>query len=508
MKAVRQSIAFSTIDKYLSQILLITTTAVMARILTPAETGLYMTANAVILLADNFRSFGVGIYIVQEKQLSRAMVQSAFTIMLTLSVVAGAAIYLGAGSIASFYASPDLKALLLVAALGFFTIPFSSPIMALLQREMAFRAVACINVAAALVAFVITITLGLAGLGPVSYVWGSLGASLVTVVLALVARPKFWIFRLSFARIGPLLSFGVVSSLITVSNMAYELLPRLAFGKFLGLDAVGLYSRAVTICQLPDRVVISALHPVILPAFAAQARAGDSLKKGYLHGLSLMTAVQWPALIMLSLLADPVVSILLGQQWGGVPPLVRIMALANMALAPAVLTFPVLVSAGRIKDALWSSVISLPPSFLIIIGAAFIGLDAVAASLLVVAPLQMFVVYPFIRRAIDLQWTELLRAARHSALLALGTALVPILVILGSPTGFDFDWIRTIVALVGGAAGWLATLVLVDHPVKSEVIEIWSFLSEKASISATARRVTSKTDSESSCGKAVRRASA
>jgi len=262
---------------------------------------------------------------------------------------------------------------------------------------------------------------------------------------------------------------------------------------------------------LPDRAVISALQPVVLPAFAAQVRAGDSLKKGYLHGLSLMTAVQWPALIMLSLLADPVVRILLGQQWGQVPPLVRIMALANMVFAPAVLTFPVLVSSGRIKDALWSSFISLPPSFLILIGAAFIGLDAVAASLLVVAPLQMFVAYPFIRRAINLQWMELLRAARHSAYLAMGTALVPILIILSSPTGFDLDWIRTLAAVVGGAAGWLVTLVLVDHPVKSEMIGIWSLLSEKASwppLSAAHRSVVNETDSQNSRGKAIRRASA
>ena len=219
----------------------------------------------------------------------------------------------------------------------------------MLQRDMAFKAIASINIAAALTGAVITISLGLKGWGPVSYVWGSVGTGFLMAVLAFVARPQLWIFHPSFAGTRRLLSFGVVSSLITVSNMAYELLPRLAFGKILGFDAVGLYSRAITVCQLPDRVILSALQPVVLPAFAAHARAGGSLKESYLHGLGLMSAVQWPALIMLSLLADPVVHILLGPQWGAVPPLVRIMALANMALVPAMLTFPVLVSAGRIR---------------------------------------------------------------------------------------------------------------------------------------------------------------
>lgn len=165
MNTVRRSIAFSMIEKYLSQILLIATTAIMARVLTPAETGLYMTANAVILLADNFRNFGVGIYIIQEKQVDRTLMRSAFTVTLAITLAIAAAIYIGAGSIASFYASPELKTLLVVATLGFLAVPFGSPVMALLQRDMAFRAVACINSAAALAGFAVTVTLGLRGSG-------------------------------------------------------------------------------------------------------------------------------------------------------------------------------------------------------------------------------------------------------------------------------------------------------------------------------------------------------
>jgi O-antigen/teichoic acid export membrane protein len=480
MNTIRRSLAFSMADKYVSQILLIATTAAMARILTPAETGLYMTANAVILLADNFRSFGVGVYIVQEQQLDRALVRSAFTVTLALSLAMGAMIYLCSASIADFYAAPELRTLLALSALGFLAVPFSSPIMALLQRDMAFRAVACINMATALAGSAITITLGLKGFGPVSYIWGFVGASFVMAMLAFASRPQGWIFLPSFNGARRLLSFSVVSSLITVINMLYDLLPRLAFGKILGFDAVGLYARAINVCQLPDRAIVSVLNPVVLPAFAAQARAGGSLKQGYLHGLALMLSIQWPALILLSLLANPTVDLLLGPQWGAVPPLVRLMALANMALAPAALTFPVLVSAGRIGDALRASLISLPPSAAIVIGASFFSLEAVAASLLVVAPLQMLVAFFFIRRAIGLTSAELAQTLRGNALLALGCALAPALIVTTSPTGFDLTWTRTLLALAGSAAGWLAALIAIDHPAKQEIAAARAFFLERA----------------------------
>lgn len=479
MGDIRQSFLLSAAEKYLSQILLIATTMVMARVLTPAETGLYMTANAVILLADNFRNFGVGIYIVQEKQISQALVRSAFTVTLAFSLAIAAAIYAGAGSIAAFYAAPELKTLLVVSASGFLAVPFASPIMALLQRDLAFKAVAGVNLSAALTGFVLTVTLGLAGWGPVSYIWGFVGANVAMAATAFAMRPLPWIFVPCFTGIRRLLSFGVVSSLITVINMVYDMLPRLAFGKILGFDALGLYARAINVCQLPDRTVISALNPVILPAFASHARAGGSLRESYLRGLALILSVQWPALILLTLLADPLVYLLLGSQWGEVPPLVRLIALANMTLAPAALTFPVLVSAGRIADALKASLISLPPSMAIVIGAAFLGLHAVAASLLVVAPLQMFVALLFIRRAVGLTWADLTQPVLGNLALTAGAVLAPALIVATSPTGLSLGWLQTLASIAGGAAGWLLALAVIDHPMKHEIALVRKLFTER-----------------------------
>ena len=142
MSAVRRSILFSTADRYVAQVLLVATTAVMARLLTPAETGIYLLANAVILLGDNFRTFGIGVYIVQAKELRPETVRSAFTVTLLLSLSMGLAIFLAAGEIAHFYDEPELKGLLRLGALGFIAIPFGSPILAILQRELAFSTLA------------------------------------------------------------------------------------------------------------------------------------------------------------------------------------------------------------------------------------------------------------------------------------------------------------------------------------------------------------------------------
>jgi O-antigen/teichoic acid export membrane protein len=472
VSAVRQSLLFSGLERYVAQLLGIGTTAVMARILTPAETGLFLVTSAVILVAENFRDFGVGAYLVQARELSREVIQSAFTVTMLLSVAMGLVIFACADRIAGFYGQPDLYGLIVAASLGFLFMPFATPIVALLRRDLAFRPLAGISIAAALTNAGVTIALGVVGFGPISYVWGYVASNALLALLAFLVRPEAWIFRPSLADVRRVLSFGAISASVTVANVAYDLLPRLAFARILGFDAVGFYARAVTICQLPDRTIVSALQPVVLPAMAARVRDGGDLKQAYLRGHELMSAIQWPALIMLALLADPVVRIILGAQWGEVPALVRPMAVAMMALAPAFMTFPVLVAAGRVRDTLVSSLISLPPSVLIVIGAASYGLPAVAASLIVVAPLQMVVALVFIRRAIGLRWSELAHASRASLAMTLATAAIPCAVVALSPTGFILDWIQTMVAATGGALGWLAGLWFVDHPLRREIVVV------------------------------------
>ena len=290
------------------RILLIATTAVMARLLTPAETGLYLLANAVIMLGDNLRTFGTGVYIVQANELRREMVRCAFTVTLLLSLAMALAIFLAAASIARFYAEPDLAGLLRIAARRLLVIPFGSPIVALLQRELAFGTLAVDQRRRGHRQPIVTIGLGRRGRRRELRLGFRRVRGHARGLVALVLRPQAWMFRPCIeATPERIVSFGAVSSAVTVVNMASDMLPRLAFGKLLGFDARGLYGRAVTVCQLPDRAIVQALQPVVLPAMAARARAGGSLKEAYLRGYALMSAVQWPALLLLALLADPVV---------------------------------------------------------------------------------------------------------------------------------------------------------------------------------------------------------
>ena len=183
--------------------------------------------------------------------------------------------------------------------------------------------------------------------------------------------------------------------------MLYNLSPQLFLAKILDFASVGLYSRATSITQVFDKLVVQVLNPIIMPALVSRNKDAAGLRSAYLEAVELLSVVQWPFLLFVAIMAHPIILILLGQNWLEIVPLVRFLCVANLALFAACLSYPILVATGSVRDALTSSLISLPPSLLVILCAAFFGVQAVAASALLTLPFQAAVALYFIGRRLS-----------------------------------------------------------------------------------------------------------
>jgi O-antigen/teichoic acid export membrane protein len=467
---IRRSIAFSVVERYASIAIGFVATIILSRLLTPKDFGIYSIAMSFVFLADIFRDFGTGNYLVQARQLTDQQLKTAFTALLATSTLCGLVLLLGTPAIVSLYGDARFWQLMPLFAFNLMLGPFSVPGMSLLRRNLAFDTLAGINLLGIAVNFVVVVGLTWLGYGVMSLAWATLAASVVRVATVWIVHPCFTIFRISLRGWKAPFEFGIVNTATAILNIACEYLPQLIIGRSLGLAAVGLFGRATSLCQLPDRLVISALNPVLLPALSRQTQAGVHLKPSYLLALSHMSALQWPILLCLALLAEPAVLILYGEQWKEVAPLVRIMALAALVMFPAFMTYPTAIALGRVRDTLWMNLLSLPPSMLLIFLASPFGLEAMAATQFISAPIQVFIAIRFIGRRIGVSWVEIARAVGRSAVVALCSAAVPALVVV-LQGGFSFNTSHPILAcaFAGAAAGWLVGLILSGHPLLDEL---------------------------------------
>ena len=212
---------------------------------------------------------------------------------------------------------------------------------------------------------------------------------------------------------------------------------------------------------------------VVLPAFSAEVRQGRDLKRPYLSALSLITALHWPALLVLSVLAYPIVDIVLGHQWTEAAPLVQIVGVALLFSFSFELNYPVMVALGAIRDLFIRALIVFPLSgILLSVAVVFGGLHAAAWCMLVTVPFQAYIALSFVRRRLGLRRRDIAAALWKSAVVAFASAVPPLAAIGISGSGFGLSNMEATGAGLLAFGGWSAGLIITRHPLLDEIIKI------------------------------------
>jgi O-antigen/teichoic acid export membrane protein len=476
MSGIRRAVLLASGERYGVLAINLVTTFIIARLLGPAEFGVAVIGMAALALAETLREFGAGSYIVQERELVRDRLRSAFTISAILTLVLATLLVLLAGPIAVFYEMPGLEDYMRVTAVCYLFGPFVAPLYALMRRDMAFGKLAVINLTTITVYAVLAIALAVLGAGTMSFAWASLVSGATGLVLLLHARRDFWVFRPSLAQWRHFAAFGRYEATTQILMDLNEQLPFLVLGRMMDARAVGLYQRAVTICNLPRRALLGGFNMVILPALAAQSRAGSDLKADVLRAVSYVSVIHVPAMVMLAILAHPVVLVMLGPGWLDVVPLVAVLALAQALHFSVELTFSALIISGAVRRAMILQLIVLPASLVIFVAAAQFGLLAAALSRFATVGLELALSLWLVRRSAPFRWAEMWRALEKSALVLAATIAGPLVVVAVAGWRLDLGLMPALVAVVLAVGGWLAGVWLSAHPVKAHIWDLAQIL--------------------------------
>ncbi|GAB4361928.1 MAG: lipopolysaccharide biosynthesis protein [Oricola sp.] len=467
---VKRALLLSTGERYVSLVVSFLTLAVVSRLLTPAEIGVSVIGMSILGIAMAVREFASSSFLIQQPELTPEDFRASFSVILMLTLVISAVLATMAPPLSALFGEPGLVGYLRVIALAILVDTLSNYLISILSRDMAFGRVAIIKTASTAVSSLSTITLAVLGFSFMSFAFGWLAGAVSAMALAVSFRPHFWMFKPSLSRARAVMRFGGYHGASYLLFMMAEQLPYALLGKIASIEAAAIYNRALTISQLPEKIFIGGAAPVILPAFAAEFREGRSLKKAYLHGLEIITALQWPALLVLAILAQPAVAIVLGAQWDAAVPVVRIFAVASLFSFSFALNDPVLTAVGAIRDVFIRHLVIFPVVATVVTLAAFLGgLELTALSMLFVIPFRAFISMRFVTRRLALRWTEIAAATRRS-LVVTGTAVVgPLVMAVSGETPFVLPVPQALAAGGLAAAGWLAGLWMTGHPLRGEI---------------------------------------
>lgn len=299
---------------------------VLARLLDPKDFGLVGMVTAFTGILTWFRDFGLSAAAVQRVDITADQHSTLFWINVLFGALLALVTVAAAPAIAAFYHQPSLVWVTVVLGAAFLFNAVGIQHSALLQRQMRFTAMAVIS----LVSLTVGTAVAIAG-AAIGYGYWALVASLV--ITPLVASIGFWLATgwvpgapRRRAGIGSMMHFGGTLTLNGIVAYIGFNADKVMIGRFLGVDAVGIYGRGFQLINMPIDNLNSAVGEVAFSALSRVQNDPARLRSYFLKGFSFVLGLTLPITIACALFADDLVLVLLGPKWQASTEIVRLLA--------------------------------------------------------------------------------------------------------------------------------------------------------------------------------------
>jgi O-antigen/teichoic acid export membrane protein len=344
-------------------------TIILARLLAEDDFGLVAYAITTIGFLDVVSDFGIGAALVYYPDDNRRA-STAFWLNLVVRTVLFAASWFLAPLAGVYFRDDRVTEVTRVLALTF-------PIDALgdihgwmLRKRLDFGRTVIPDFLSAVTKGLASIIFAVLGYGAWSLIWGQIAGAIASSAVMWLITPWKPTFEFDFGMARELLSYGV--HIVGVASLAMLLqnLDYLLVGRYLGAEALGIYTLAF---RLPDLIILQfarILSTVLFPLYTRMRDIPGSLAHGFYLTTRYVSLFTLPLGIGLALVAKPFTLVVFTEKWQEVIPILRWLAIYSVFLSlaynagsaykaegrPQVLTWLGLVRLSMLLPALWWAV--------------------------------------------------------------------------------------------------------------------------------------------------------
>jgi O-antigen/teichoic acid export membrane protein len=322
--------AVSVAVQYGNGVLQLVAAVVLARLLAPKDFGLVAIVTVLTSFAPLLIDFGLGDATAQSSKITRSQVSSLFWLSsgigLTIALVVAACSPL----IAWIFHEPRLQAIALYSAITFVLFGISNQHLALLRRTMQFAGIAKIQILGTLVGIAIALSMAICSYGYWALVFRPIAYALCVAIGAWLAcrwRPGFPVVD---NEVKSMIRFGLHVVGFSVTYSVARALDRIGLGLFYRPDVVGYYQNAITLYDYSIFSALIQLHTVGSAALSKLQSNPAALRQKYEAALSALAFFVMPTAAILSVTAEDLTVLLLGEKWRAAGLLLNIMALRGI----------------------------------------------------------------------------------------------------------------------------------------------------------------------------------
>jgi O-antigen/teichoic acid export membrane protein len=470
MASFRKSLALNFASSSGATAIQFLVTLVIARILSPAEVGIYSIAVVLVNIAHVFRDFGVSTYLQREDVLTEGKVRSAIGVAYAIAGAIAVTLLICSSRTALYFGHAEIRPVMQILAVTFLFIPFSSVALALLLRDFDARGIALGTLWGTLAHTATSLALALAGFGATSLAWANLANVVATGLCYLWLRPANMYYLPRLGDVGGIVRFGSGALFANLVKSINDALPDLVLGKLGSARQVGLVSRANSTVHLFLYIAGSAMNFGSQTYLARAHHDQRPLEPILYRAIALVTAIGWPMLAVTAVAADEVIVGLYGKTWLSAAP-----AVVPLALMTAIeLVFHYKVAAfnaiGRPYLASIPQIVTVVARVALAV-VLFSGTIASFGWALMLATLATAPVWLVLQRQyLGCRIGALARHLSPSAILALVTgALTWLGLALADALEIASPIMRLLLLAAPVSLAWLGLLRMFSHPLHAEL---------------------------------------
>jgi len=323
-KKMAKGAAWMVLFKFVERGIGLASTVVLARLLTPADFGLVAMAMSLIAMLELLGAFSFDWSLIQREEAKSDHFNTAWTFTVLFAMSCAAVLVASSGFAADFYQEPRLREVMCVLAVGTLIQGFENIGVVSFRRELQFNREFKFLLAKKLAAVAVTIPLAFATRSYWALVAGVVFGKAVSVTFSYVIhsyRPRF-----SLAAFGDLFHF---SKWLLINNVISFLNNRSAdfvIGKLAGAPALGLYSIAYEISNLPTTELVAPINRAAFPGYSRLANDLVKLRESFMGVIGMIAMMAMPAAAGIAMVADLLVPVMLGDKWLAVVPVIQVLA--------------------------------------------------------------------------------------------------------------------------------------------------------------------------------------
>ena len=302
----------------------------LARILTPAQFGVFGIASIVLSFLEILTETGINIFLIQEKNNIDKYINSAWLVSILRGAFICIATIITAPIIVNFFNMPELYRFLFLISLVPLIRGFINPSIVKFQKELQFRKEFWLRIAIYTFDSATSIVLALILMDAIGFVWGLIAGATFEVILSYIFFKPWPSLKFEFNLVKLIINRGKWVTAYGIFNYIAREGDSIVVGKLLGATPLGIYKMGYSLSTMPISEISDVVNKVIFPVYSKISGEKERLLKAFAKTLLVVSV---PIVVLGSIiffLPRTFFEILLTPKWGDIVIILKILVIYGM----------------------------------------------------------------------------------------------------------------------------------------------------------------------------------